>query len=262
MGNELIRVSRRRFLFQAASVAAVAPAVLSGCMSSPTSVMESVKPGPDPYYLAMYGPMPNERFPLPAIDISNVEERFFRQQVPYHRNERPGTIVVDTQNRFLYLVQPNGMAMRYGIGVGRAGLEFEGTARVARKAQWPTWTPTAAMIEREPERNAQWAGGMPPGLDNPLGPRALYLFDGDRDTLYRIHGTSEPWSIGLAVSSGCVRLFNQDIIDLYGRVAIDTPVLVLQNEPLQYPQREVPEWVRRQLEIPQQRQQQVGTTGV
>ncbi|MGQ2907037.1 MAG: L,D-transpeptidase [Aliihoeflea sp.] len=247
-------VSRRRFLFQAASLGAVAPLVLSGCMSS-TGAIEAVKPGPDPYFLAMYGPQPNERFPLPAIDISNVEERFFRQQVRYHRSERAGTIVVDTQNRFLYLVQEGGMAMRYGIGVGRAGLEFEGEARVARKAQWPTWTPTAAMIEREPGRNAQWAGGMPPGLENPLGPRALYLFEGGRDTLYRIHGTSEPWSIGLAVSSGCIRLFNQDIIDLYARVAIDTPVLVLQNEPLMFPQREVPESIRRQLEIPQRQDQ-------
>jgi hypothetical protein len=96
---------------------------------------------------------------------------------------------------------------------------------------------------------------MPPGLENPLGPRALYLFDGGRDTLYRIHGTSEPWSIGLAVSSGCIRLFNQDIIDLYARVAIDTPVLVLQNEPLMFPQREVPESIRRQLEIPQRQDQ-------
>src|SRR5690606_1327862 len=131
--------------FQAGSVAAVAPLVLSGCMSS-TAVMESVEVGPDPYYVAMYGPKPDERFPLPATDIRSVDERFYRQQVRYHRHERPGTIVIDTQNRFLYLVQENGMAMRYGIGVGRAGLEFEGEARVARKAEWPRWTPTASMI--------------------------------------------------------------------------------------------------------------------
>ncbi len=232
------------------------PLVLAGCMSSGNELTEALQPGPDSYYVAMYGPMPNERFPLPATDIRNVDPRFFRQQVDYHRNEKPGTIVVDTQNRFLFLVQENGKAMRYGIGVGRAGLEFQGTARVARKAEWPTWTPTAAMIEREPERNAQWAGGMPPGLENPLGPRALYLFQGNQDTLYRIHGTSEPWSIGLAVSSGCVRMFNQDIIDLYGRVALDTQVVVLQNEPLMYEQRQMPESVRQQLEI-QNRQQPV-----
>jgi lipoprotein-anchoring transpeptidase ErfK/SrfK len=139
--------------------------------------------------------------------------------------------VVDTTNRFLFLVQENGKAMRYGIGVGKAGLEFAGTARIARKAEWPRWTPTPDMIKREPERNAQWAGGMEPGLTNPLGPRALYLHANGEDTLYRIHGTSEPWSIGQAVSSGCIRLFNQDIIDLYGRVPVGATVVVLQHEP-------------------------------
>ncbi|MDX3927338.1 MAG: L,D-transpeptidase [Shinella sp.] len=199
---------------------------LAGCMS----VTESVKKGPDPMHVAMYGPHPEERFPLPSMDISKVDPRYFRQQVAYSTPEPPGTIVVDTQNRFLYLVQEGGMAMRYGIGVGKAGLEFEGAARIARKAEWPRWTPTPSMIAREPERNAQWAGGMEPGLTNPLGPRALYLYQGDRDTLFRIHGTSEPWSIGKAVSSGCIRLFNQDIIDLYGRVPVGTRVVVLQQQ--------------------------------
>lgn len=205
------------------------PFVLAGCVSS-TQVMESVQPaGPDPYYVAMYGPQPNERFPLPAIDISNVDPQYLRQQVRYPTSEQPGTIVVDTANRFLYLVQENGMAMRYGIGVGKAGLEFEGRGYVGRKAEWPRWTPTPSMIERDPERNAQWAGGMEPGPTNPLGPRALYLYKDGRDTLYRIHGTSEPWSIGQAMSSGCIRLFNPDIIDLYGRVPSGAPVVVLQG---------------------------------
>lgn len=248
-GSTAGRMSRRFFLTSL-------PVFLAGCTTAGT-VMETAS-GPDPYYLAMYGPQPEERFPLPATDISRVEERFFRQQVDYHRHETPGTIVIDTANRFLFLVQENGKAMRYGIGVGKAGLEFEGTARVARKAQWPRWTPTQGMIAREPDRYAQYAGGMEPGLTNPLGPRALYLFEGDRDTLYRIHGTSEPWSIGLAVSSGCIRLFNQDIIDLYNRVAINTPVVVLQREPLMYPQRQVPEWVARQINPqPQQSTAQV-----
>jgi lipoprotein-anchoring transpeptidase ErfK/SrfK len=234
------RMSRRFFL-------ASTPIFLAGCMSS-GQVLESVQPvGPDPYYVAMYGAKPQELFPLPATDITKVDERFFRQQVDYHRSERPGTLVVDTNNRFLYLVQEGGKAMRYGIGVGKAGLEFEGTARVGRKAEWPRWTPTQDMIARDPERYAQYAGGMEPGLENPLGPRALYLFQGNNDTLYRIHGTSEPWSIGLAVSSGCIRLFNQDIIDLYNRVPTDSIVVVLQNEPLLYPQRETPEWVARQI---------------
>ena len=245
-------VYKRSKLLASRLVALAAPLVLVGCMATGGDITQALDPGPDPYYAAMYGPMPNERFPLPATEIRNVDPRFYRQQVDYHRSERAGTIVVDTQNRFLYLVQENGKAMRYGIGVGRAGLEFSGTARVARKAEWPTWTPTQDMIAREPERNAQWAGGMPPGLDNPLGARALYLFEGNRDTLYRIHGTTEPWSIGLAVSSGCIRMFNQDIIDLYGRVAIDTEVVVLQNEPLQFEQRQMPESIRQQLEISNQ----------
>ena len=234
------RMSRRFFL-------ASAPLFLAGCVSG-GQVLEQVGPaGPDPYYVAMYGARPDELFPLPATDITKVDDRFFRQQVDYHRSEPAGTLVIDTQNRFLYLVLGGGKAMRYGIGVGKAGLEFEGTARVGRKAQWPRWTPTRDMIARDPDRYAQYADGMEPGLTNPLGPRALYLFQGDRDTLYRIHGTSEPWSIGLAVSSGCIRLFNQDIIDLYNRVPQDSVVVVLQNEPLMYPQREVPEWVARQI---------------
>jgi lipoprotein-anchoring transpeptidase ErfK/SrfK len=223
-------MSRRLFM-------AAMPAFLAACSTS--GGLESIAPtGPDPYYVAMYGPQP--------------EERFVRQQVDYHRSEQPGTLVIDTANRFLYLVQENGKAMRYGIGVGKAGLEFEGTARVGRKAEWPRWTPTQSMIAREPDRYAQHAGGMEPGLTNPLGPRALYLFQGSQDTLYRIHGTSEPWSIGLGVSSGCIRLFNQDIIDLYNRIALDTVVVVLQDEPLMYPQKQVPEWVARQIGIGQQ----------
>ncbi|WP_347513520.1 L,D-transpeptidase [Mesorhizobium sp. CAU 1741] len=232
------------------------PVFVAGCTSTSDALQSAVPAGPDPYYVAMYGAKPGEQFPLPATDIRKVDDRFFRQQVDYHRSEPPGTLVVDTRNRFLYLVQENGKAMRYGIGVGKAGLEFEGRARVARKAEWPRWTPTPSMIEREPDRYAQYANGMEPGLNNPLGPRALYLFQGNQDTLYRIHGTSEPWSIGLAVSSGCIRLFNQDIIDLYNRVPTDTEVVVLQNEPLMYPQREVPEWVARQIGSGQQAQGQ------
>ncbi|MFC3073025.1 L,D-transpeptidase [Shinella pollutisoli] len=200
-------------------------ALLAGCAAT----AKPVKRGPDPVHVAMYGAHPQERFPLPATDIARVDPKYLRQQVAYPTAEPTGTIVIDTQNRFLYLVQENGMAMRYGIGVGKAGLEFEGAARVGRKAEWPRWTPTPAMIAREPERNAQWAGGMEPGLTNPLGPRALYLFQDGRDTLFRIHGTTEAWSIGRAVSSGCIRLFNQDIIDLYGRVPTGSRVVVLQH---------------------------------
>ncbi len=210
------------------------PLFLMACASTARQ-QTVVERGPDPYYVAMYGAQASERFPLPAMDISKVDPKFFRQQVDYGGGERPGTIVVDTNNRFLFLVQENGKAMRYGIGVGKAGLAFAGTATIGRKAEWPRWTPTQNMIEREPERNAQWAGGMEPGLTNPLGPRALYLYQDGDDTLYRIHGTSEPWSIGMAVSSGCIRLFNQDIIDLYGRVPVGATVVVLQHNETQAP---------------------------
>ena len=148
---------------------------------------------------------------------------------PTTPRKQPGTIVVDTANRYLYLVRENGRALRYGIGVGADGMKWAGRAQVGRKAEWPRWTPTAAMIKRDPERNRPWANGMPPGLTNPLGPRALYLFQDGRDTLYRIHGTTEPDTIGAAVSSGCIRMLNQDILDLYSRVPVGTPVVVLSD---------------------------------
>jgi lipoprotein-anchoring transpeptidase ErfK/SrfK len=184
----------------------------------------------DPAYVAMYGPRPDEPFPLPATDISEVDPKFLRREVAYNGREEPGTIVVDTDARYLYLVRENGRAIRYGIGVGNEGMAWSGRARIGRKAMWPRWTPTPAMIKREPERNGRWAGGMEGGLQNPLGARALYLYDDGRDTMYRIHGTTEPWSIGQAVSSGCIRLFNQDIIDLYNRVPTGSPVVVLNGQ--------------------------------
>ncbi len=201
---------------------------LAGCASTQAPKDIALK-GPDPIYVAMYGPQPEEKFPLPATDISTVDPQFLRQEVAYDTPERPGTIVVDTANRYLYLVRENGRAMRYGIGVGADGMKWAGRAQVGRKAEWPRWTPTAAMIKRDPERNRPWANGMPPGLNNPLGPRALYLFQDGRDTLYRIHGTTEPDTIGEAVSSGCIRMLNQDILDLYSRVPVGTPVVVLSD---------------------------------
>lgn len=199
-------------------------AALSGCATLDVPVSVDMDA-----YAAMYGPLPEERFPIPATRITNVDPKYLRTQIDYETDEHPGTIVVDTANRFLYLVQEGGTAMRYGIGVGLAGLELEGSATVARKAEWPRWTPTQDMIRRNPEVNAQWAGGMQPGLTNPLGARALYLHRDGRDTLFRIHGTSEPRSIGKAISSGCIRLFNQDIVDLYRRVPVGSKVVVLQN---------------------------------
>lgn len=138
-----------------------------------------------------------------------------------------GTLVVDPRARFLYLVEGGGVARRYGVGVGRAGLAFRGTAIVGRKAKWPSWTPTKNMIRREPEKYARYADGVPGGPGNPLGARALYLYRNGRDTYYRIHGTTQPWSIGRAVSNGCIRMINEHVKDLYERVPKGTPVVVL-----------------------------------
>jgi lipoprotein-anchoring transpeptidase ErfK/SrfK len=135
--------------------------------------------------------------------------------------------VVDPHHRFLYLVQKGRKAIRYGVGVGREGLAFAGTGFVEEKKEWPHWTPTLAMIAREPARYGKWAAGMDGGIGNPLGARALYLFKNGKDTRYRIHGTTEPDSIGKAVSSGCIRMMNQDIIDLYMRVPLGSQVVVL-----------------------------------
>jgi lipoprotein-anchoring transpeptidase ErfK/SrfK len=190
---------------------------------------QPLEPWQDPSVLAMYRAMPEEQFPIPAPDLKKVPERYYRKQVDYQTSEKVGTLVVDTSNYYLYLVQENGKAMRYGVGLGRAGFEWSGRARIARKAAWPKWTPPEEMIQRQPELE-KWSwrnGGMPPGIDNPLGARALYIFQGNKDTLYRIHGTAEYWTIGSAVSSGCVRLINQDVIDLYGRVPDGSQVVVL-----------------------------------
>ena len=199
---------------------------LGGCVSSGVAglVTGSVSPG-----AGIYGARPEEPHPLPATNVSSVPKKYLRQTVNFRGGQAPGTIVVDTNNRYLYLVQPGGTALRYGIGVGKAGLAWGGTATIGNKAAWPRWTPTADMIEREPERNAKWAGGMPGGAGNPLGPRAMYLYDNGRDTMFRIHGTTEPHTIGKAVSSGCIRMFNQDVIDLYNRVPVGTKVVVLHN---------------------------------
>jgi lipoprotein-anchoring transpeptidase ErfK/SrfK len=138
-----------------------------------------------------------------------------------------GTLVVDPRRRFLYLVEASGRARSYGVGVGRAGLAFRGRAIVARKAKWPRWTPTQNMIRREPHKYARFAKGLPGGPGNPLGARALYLYRNGRDTMYRIHGTTQPSSIGRAVSSGCIRMLNAHVADLYRRVPTGARVVVL-----------------------------------
>jgi lipoprotein-anchoring transpeptidase ErfK/SrfK len=199
-------------------------AVLGGC--SLHAAPQVAAPPPNAAFMALYKAVPEERFAIPASDISRIDPQFLRTEVAYATSEQPGTIVVDTARRHLYLVLEKGRALRYGIGVGADGMKWSGRAVVGRKAEWPRWTPTLAMIKRDPERNGPWAKGMPPGLDNPLGARALYIFQNGEDTLYRLHGSPEWNSIGKSVSSGCVRLMNQDIVDLYDRVPGKAPILV------------------------------------
>lgn len=140
------------------------------------------------------------------------------------RSFQPGTIVVESRKRFLYLVETEDAVRRYVIGVGRIGRGWSGRTVVGRKAEWPSWRPTDNMIRREPKKYARYAAGVRGGPKNPLGARALYLYRDGRDTYYRIHGTNEPWSIGRAVSNGCFRLLNEHVIDLYERVRVGAPV--------------------------------------
>ncbi len=174
----------------------------------------------------MYASFTDEGFVLPEVPFEKVDPTFRRQIVVDPTGEAPGTIVVHLQERFLYFVQPGGDALRYGVGIGRDGFRWTGRANIQYGKKWPVWTPPKEMIERKPEV-AKWAGGQPGGLDNPLGARALYIFKDGLDTGYRIHGSPEWWSIGQALSSGCVRMINQDVIDLYNRVSGKTPVVVV-----------------------------------
>jgi lipoprotein-anchoring transpeptidase ErfK/SrfK len=220
---------RRRLLAGSASLAALA---LAGCATTESprlSLAAAREPGKTAVpadILAMYGPLPDEKFPIPAAHIGLVDPRYWRQAVDDPTGEAPGTVVVSTAERMLYLVGENGRAMRYGVGIGRDGFSWSGRARIAYNREWPTWTPPAEMIARQPELEP-YRHGMAPGLDNPLGPRALYIFQGNRDTLYRLHGNPDERSIGKAVSSGCVRLLDQDVIDLYNRVPAGSPILVI-----------------------------------
>jgi lipoprotein-anchoring transpeptidase ErfK/SrfK len=154
------------------------------------------------------------------------DPQYAAQIVAYPTTEAPGTIVIDTQSKFLYFVLKDGQAIRYGVGVGKEGFGWTGTVEVGRKAEWPTWTPPAEMIQRRPEL-VEYASGMPGGPDNPLGARALYLHDDGRDTMFRIHGTNEPWSIGHNVSSGCIRMLNAHVTELHRMAKIGAKVIVL-----------------------------------
>lgn len=205
------------------------PVVVVAALSACASIDNPPQPpAPKPVLEdARYAAVTDEPFAVPAVNLRQFDPEFRRQVVDDPTGEQPGTVVVDPENRFLYLVMADGKAMRYGVGVGRAGMAWSGTANVAYKREWPTWTPTQNMIKRDPDTYQKWAGGMDGGPTNPLGARALYLFEDGKDTLYRIHGTNEPWSIGQAMSSGCIRMMNQDVMDLYRRVPDGAKVIVL-----------------------------------
>lgn len=174
----------------------------------------------------MYAAVTEGPHSLPAVPYEKVPSKFRRQIVPNITGEAPGTIVVNTREHLLYYVQPGGDALRYGVGIGKAGFEWSGRAVIQYKREWPTWTPPSEMIARRPDL-VKWRNGQPGGPDNPLGARALYIFKDGQDTLYRVHGSPEWWSIGQSMSSGCVRLINQDIIDLYNRVSSGSPIVVI-----------------------------------
>ena len=181
---------------------------------------------------ALYGRVAGEPFPIPAVNLSQIGPEFLRRTVYYPSNEPPGTIIIDPQRHFLYLVQGGGRAIRYGVGVGRQGFGWSGVATVHDKQEWPDWYPPKEMLARQPELRRQMSElqsgiGMHGGPRNPLGARAMYLWQGNKDTLYRIHGTVEPWTIGTSVSSGCIRMINQDAIDLYERTPVGARVIVL-----------------------------------
>lgn len=177
-----------------------------------------------------------DKFPISAVDISQISPTYLRREVTYQSPYPAGTVVIDPAAHFLYLIQPGGTAMRYGVGVGKEGFGWSGVATINSKQEWPDWYPPKEMIQRRPDIQAQLTrlqggDGVPGGLSNPLGARAMYLWQDGKDTLYRIHGTLEPETIGTNVSSGCIRMINQDAIDLYGRVGVGTKVVVLGSKP-------------------------------
>ena len=176
-----------------------------------------------------YGQITDHGRMLPSIPVDRVDNRFLRQPVDYPTTEKKGTLIVDTKARFLYLVLGQGQALRYGVSIGRAGYAWSGRGIIRRKESWPRWTPTADMVKGDVDLRQISAarGGMPAGINNPLGARALYIYQNGKDTLYRVHGTPEWQSIGKEASSGCVRMFNQDVIDLAKRVKDGAAIVVI-----------------------------------
>ncbi|MER8510618.1 MULTISPECIES: L,D-transpeptidase [unclassified Mesorhizobium] len=234
-----IQLSRRTVLSGAGALALLGVAGCSQTLDLPSLQLDDVTTGsirpvrpsisvdknitsPD----VMYASLTDGGFNVPEVPYLKVKPEFRRQIVVDPTGEQPGTIVVHSQERLLYLVQPGGEAIRYGVGIGKDGFRWSGRANIQYGKEWPVWTPPAEMIARKPEL-VKWQSGQPGGLDNPLGARALYIYQNGSDTGYRIHGSPEWRSIGQAMSSGCVRLINQDIIDLYSRVSKKNPVVVV-----------------------------------
>jgi lipoprotein-anchoring transpeptidase ErfK/SrfK len=207
-------LSRRSFLI--GSAAALGALGQAGCTTGGMTRAEAAR---------VYGPVPDEQFPIPAVDVKKVDPDYYRRTVRYDTDKAPGTIIVDPGNYFVYRVEEEGLATRYGANVGRAGFLWSGDAYVGRKAEWPTWTPPKEMILRQPEA-AKYAGGMPGGLDNPLGARTLYLYQNGAYTLYTIYSTSHPETIGTNLTSGCIGLLTQDMLHLYSRTPVGTNVVV------------------------------------
>jgi lipoprotein-anchoring transpeptidase ErfK/SrfK len=207
--------SRRGFLFGAA--ASLSALGLTGCATDGVSVDEARK---------MYALAADEKFPIPAVDVTKLDPKYYRQLVAYDSNEAPGTIVVDPKNYYVYRIEGDGKATRYGANVGRQGFLWSGEAYVGRKSEWPVWTPPKEMIARQPEAR-KYARGMKPGLDNPLGARVLYLYQNGKYTLFTIYSTSDPETIGTNLTSGCTGLLSQDMLDLFARTPVKTKVIVL-----------------------------------
>ena len=209
--------NRRSFLF--GSAIGLGALALTGCATSGDmmSLAEAEK---------MYGPVADARFPIPAVDVKKIDPKYFRRVVQYDSKEAPGTIIVDPKNYYVYRIEGDGKATRYGANVGRDGFRWSGDAYIGRKAEWPVWTPPKEMIRRQPEA-AKYAGGMAPGLDNPLGARTLYLYKNGVYTVYTIYSTSDPETIGSGITSGCIGLLTQDMMDLYARTPVKTKVIVL-----------------------------------
>lgn len=205
--------------------------LIAAILSAPLAACQTAQP-PQPFAVAAtddsgwyIGSMPDKPFDVPLVDRNRMDAKYARQMVAYNGPEKPGSIVVDIDERMLYLVQPDGKAVRYGVGVGKQGFSWKGVASVGRRGVWPAWSPTKTMVGIKPDLPRHLVAG----LDNPLGARALYLHQDGRDILFRIHGTNEPWSIGEQVSSGCIRMLNEDVVDLYERVPVGTTVYVKRN---------------------------------